>query len=218
MNKFFPRASALLALLPCSLRRFTDPGFHFHDTVPGEMFVSSSGSLYKRGQTAIDSTDIPTSCVIDAVIDAGGLQGIEFKEHVTRFMNSKVSHKEALSNWTLGVAGEAGEVVELVKKHLYHGKELDRDRVKEEIGGVLWYLQALCIQTGVELHECMAYNQEQLEKRHQGQAFDITKVDNGKGGETPPVSPAAVVCVGPPLHQYNPDPNRGFHGYSARCA
>ena len=218
MNKFFPRASALLALLPCSLRRFNDRGYHFIETTPGELFVSGSGTLHLRGETFQTTVDIPTSCVIDAVIDAGGLQGIEFKEHVTRFMNSKLSHREALSNWTLGVAGEAGEVVELIKKHLYHGKDLDRDRVKEEIGGVLWYLQALCIQTGVELHECMAYNQEQLEKRHQGKAFDITKVDNGKGGGTPPAAPAAAVCVGPPLLEYKPDPNRGFHGYSPRYA
>lgn len=39
-----------------------------------------------------------------------------------------------------GLSGEAGEVVELVKKHLYHGKPLDPGKFHLELGDVLWYL------------------------------------------------------------------------------
>jgi NTP pyrophosphatase (non-canonical NTP hydrolase) len=40
----------------------------------------------------------------------------------------------------MGLAGEAGEVCDLLKKHLLHGKELDRDELNKELGDVLWYL------------------------------------------------------------------------------
>lgn len=40
----------------------------------------------------------------------------------------------------LGLAGEAGEVVELIKKHVGHGRDLDAREVKKELGDVLRYL------------------------------------------------------------------------------
>ena len=48
-----------------------------------------------------------------------------------------------LINHILGLSGETGEVVEHVKKHLYHGRELDLDMVAEELGDVLWYVAAV---------------------------------------------------------------------------
>lgn len=39
----------------------------------------------------------------------------------------------------LGLCGEAGEVADIVKKHLGHGHPLDRDKLIEELGDLLWY-------------------------------------------------------------------------------
>ncbi len=41
----------------------------------------------------------------------------------------------------LGLAGEAGEVADIIKKHLLHGAHLDRDALCKELGDVMWYLQ-----------------------------------------------------------------------------
>ncbi len=53
----------------------------------------------------------------------------------------------------IGLAGEAGEVLEIHKKYLFHGKPLDRDRVAEEMGDVLWYYTLLLQHYSFNLEE-----------------------------------------------------------------
>ncbi len=69
-------------------------------------------------------------------------------------------------NWSLGLAGETGEVIELVKKWKYHGAELNRERLLEELGDVLWYLTLLANSFGFTLEEIAARNLEKLEERY----------------------------------------------------
>lgn len=65
---------------------------------------------------------------------------------------------------TLGLTGEAGEVAELVKKHL-RGRELDEHEMALEMGDVLWYLAALADDIGIPLSVIAALNLEKLSKR-----------------------------------------------------
>ena len=44
----------------------------------------------------------------------------------------------------LGIAGEAGEVADAIKKHIFHTRPLDRDALLKEVGDVLWYAMAVC--------------------------------------------------------------------------
>lgn len=71
----------------------------------------------------------------------------------------------------LGVAGEAGEIVDAVKKAAIYQKPLDLQNVKEEIGDVLFYLQGLCNATGLTLDQCMTDNVEKLSKRYHSGAY-----------------------------------------------
>lgn len=66
----------------------------------------------------------------------------------------------------LGLAGETGEVVELVKKHLGHGHELDRDRLRNELGDVLWYLASLADVAGINLDVVAMANVAKLRARY----------------------------------------------------
>lgn len=43
----------------------------------------------------------------------------------------------------IGLAGETGEVVEMIKKYVYHGKPFEQDRLAEELGDVLWHVGLL---------------------------------------------------------------------------
>ncbi len=66
----------------------------------------------------------------------------------------------------LGVAGEAGEVCDVVKKHYGQGHPLDRDEVINELGDVLWYVTALAARLGYPLAEVAARNTAKLRARY----------------------------------------------------
>lgn len=66
----------------------------------------------------------------------------------------------------LGLAGEAGEVAELVKKGLLHRHGLDRDIVAKELGDVCWYVAAICTKLDLDMGEIMAANIAKLKTRY----------------------------------------------------
>lgn len=66
----------------------------------------------------------------------------------------------------IGLAGEAGEVAELVKKGIFHRHGLDTDNLVKELGDCLWYIAALCTSTGLDLGEVMQRNIDKLNERY----------------------------------------------------
>lgn len=74
-------------------------------------------------------------------------------------------HKE-LSVYALGLTGEAGEVADLIKKHVGHGHALDGDKLLLELGDVLWYIAALANVAGWSLEEVAEANAKKLQKRY----------------------------------------------------
>lgn len=71
---------------------------------------------------------------------------------------------------TLGLAGEAGEVANIVKKiQRDHGGEITgeiRAKLQDELGDVLWYISACADELGLTLREIAEYNVNKLAKRH----------------------------------------------------
>ena len=68
--------------------------------------------------------------------------------------------------YALGLAGETGELVDLIKKELFHGKAPDRVGVLLEAGDVLWYLIRTLRRYGWTLEEALAANIQKLAKRY----------------------------------------------------
>lgn len=71
-----------------------------------------------------------------------------------------------LENGVLGLAGEAGEVADILKKHLYQGHALDREKLIDEAGDVLWYIVELAAGLGVTLDEIAQHNADKLRRRY----------------------------------------------------
>src|SRR5215210_9163861 len=71
---------------------------------------------------------------------------------------------------TLGLAGEAGEVANIVKKiQRDFGGEITeeiRAKLKDELGDVLWYISACADELGLTLREIAEFNVNKLAKRH----------------------------------------------------
>lgn len=78
---------------------------------------------------------------------------------------------ERLINGVLGLAGEAGEVADLIKKHLHHGHTLNRDEAARELGDVLWYVAVMAEALGVTLEDVATMNILKLRSRYP-QGFD----------------------------------------------
>jgi len=66
----------------------------------------------------------------------------------------------------LGLAGETGEVVELIKKAVRSDSPVDREKLKYELGDVLWYLSQLATECGLKLNEIAEANIVKLQKRY----------------------------------------------------
>jgi NTP pyrophosphatase (non-canonical NTP hydrolase) len=66
----------------------------------------------------------------------------------------------------MGIAGEGGEVCDLLKKHLLHKKPLDREKLVAELGDVLWYIQLGCNVFDISVDEIVEYNIKKLCARY----------------------------------------------------
>lgn len=101
-------------------------------------------------------------------------------ENVVR---STASKNPQIEEGIIGMASESGEVLDILKKHLFQGHELERDNLIEEVGDVLWYLMFTCIQMDITLEELMEANAEKIRKRYPD-GFDPEKSVN-RDGSTP---------------------------------
>ena len=78
----------------------------------------------------------------------------------------ELGDKETMISWNaLGLAGEAGEVADLIKKGIYHQQGLDHVKLKKELGDVLWYVAALSRDLGFSMSEIMEGNIAKLKAR-----------------------------------------------------
>ena len=94
---------------------------------------------------------------------------MEFNEYQKMAMVTKKAHetvKDQIVDALLGLAGEAGEIHEVFKKHFSTGKIIDMDDLEKEIGDVLWYLAELCDAMGLTLDSVAARNIAKLKSRH----------------------------------------------------
>lgn len=71
-----------------------------------------------------------------------------------------------LSHGLMGLNGEAGEAIDILKKHLYQGHELDREHLAKELGDVAWYLAVTADALGYTLEDIFKMNLEKIKARY----------------------------------------------------
>ena len=90
----------------------------------------------------------------------------EYQKLAMTTLNPDLSPKDILINGVMGLCGESGEAIDLVKKHLAHGHELDREALIKELGDIAWYLAETATVLDVSLEEVLTRNIEKLKKRY----------------------------------------------------
>lgn len=89
-----------------------------------------------------------------------------YQDLAARTIDHAAADRDRLSCAALGLGGEAGEVLDLVKKHLHHGHDLDLDKLKSELGDVLWYVAALATELRLRLPDIAGHNIDKLRERY----------------------------------------------------
>ena len=83
-----------------------------------------------------------------------------------RTARTDLTPNQQLNNATLGLAGEAGEFADELKKVFYQGHEPDGEKLLKELGDLLWYVNLATVSLGSSLEEVAALNLDKLRNRY----------------------------------------------------
>lgn len=90
----------------------------------------------------------------------------EYQELAMTTLNPALSEKEVLLNGVMGLCGESGEAIDLVKKWMMQGHELDKAHLAKELGDVAWYLAETATAIGYDLETILQANIDKLKARY----------------------------------------------------
>lgn len=104
----------------------------------------------------------------------------EYQREAMTLLNPALTHKDVLMNALMGLCGESGEAIDLMKKHLYQGHDLDREKLIRELGDIAWYLAEAATGLDIDLSEVLQGNLDKLHARYP-QGFDTKRSQHREG-------------------------------------
>ena len=146
----------------------------------------------------------------------------EYQELARRTSGSS-SIIEKLTNGVMGLCGESGEVIDIVKKWAFQGHDLYTSGIKEELGDVLWYIAEICDAVGLSLSAVAEANIEKLKKRYPD-GFEVEKSINRQvmRSSEPPEEPRDPLTtdMGALVNELRKDKTEGsyYHGWQSVLA
>lgn len=93
------------------------------------------------------------------------MTGIEYQRNAMRTASS-LDCSRLILNGVMGLNGEAGECIDIVKKYMFQGHDLNREKLLDELSDVLWYVAITCEGIGTTMDAVMEHNVEKLRKRY----------------------------------------------------
>lgn len=90
----------------------------------------------------------------------------EYQELAMTTLNPALSKKDALINSVMGLCGESGEAIDIVKKWMAQGHELDKEHLAKELGDIAWYLAEAATALDIPLEDILQANIDKLKKRY----------------------------------------------------
>lgn len=90
----------------------------------------------------------------------------EYQILAMKTLNPELEKKDVLINGVMGLCGESGEAIDIVKKWLAQGHELDKAKLAKELGDIAWYLAETAYALDIPLEDILRGNIEKLAKRY----------------------------------------------------
>ena len=88
----------------------------------------------------------------------------EYQKLAMTTLNKDLSEKDILINGVMGLCGESGEAIDIVKKWMAHGHELDKEHLAKELGDIAWYLAEAATALDMPLEDILQMNIDKLKK------------------------------------------------------
>lgn len=107
----------------------------------------------------------------------------EYQKSAMNTLNPMLDKKDVLINSVMGLCGESGEAIDIVKKWLMQGHELDKEHLIKELGDVAWYLAEAATALDVPLETILRGNLDKLQKRYPN-GFDTQASVQRRKGDT----------------------------------
>jgi len=101
----------------------------------------------------------------------------DYQTQAMKSLNPELNRKDVLINGVMGLCGEAGEAIDLVKKHLHQGHALDKKKLAGELGDIAWYLAETAYALDISLEEILRGNLDKLKRRYP-EGFDTDRSVN----------------------------------------
>ena len=98
----------------------------------------------------------------------------EYQKLAMTTLNPELSKRDVLINSVMGLCGESGEAIDIVKKWFAQGHELDKEHLAKELGDIAWYLAEAATALDITLEEVLQANIDKLKKRYP-EGFDSGK-------------------------------------------
>lgn len=109
------------------------------------------------------------------------LENKDFEVLAARIVSS--TENVRLLHAAIGACTEVGELQDLIKKKVIYGKEIDKDKLVDELGDVLWYLGLACNALGVSMEEVMDKNWKKLSTRYGTKFSEQAALNKNKEAE-----------------------------------
>ena len=94
------------------------------------------------------------------------MQVNDYQKQAMTTLNPALSPKDVMINSVMGLCGESGEAIDIVKKWLAQGHELDKTRLAKELGDIAWYLAEAATALELSLEEILQANLDKLKLRY----------------------------------------------------
>ena len=98
----------------------------------------------------------------------------DYQSLAMRTLNPSLDRKDVLINGVMGLCGEAGEAIDIVKKNLAQGHALNRDALIKELGDIAWYLAETAYALDVSLEDVLQENINKLQARYPN-GFEVSR-------------------------------------------
>ena len=150
-------------------QEFVRSRFKSGEKIAAEMTPHKAAALQSYVMQAVRASDNLDAGKKYAIYndDRYGLSALHFGQD--RFKDFTITPDQAeLLHAAIGLAGEAGELLDTVRKHVFDGQPLDRENVIEELGDLEFYMMAAMMNIGVLRPHLQELNMAKLSKRYEG--------------------------------------------------